>query len=309
MDDGSTNNSWERKTLDKLLFETLKEKRRERRWRIFFRVLFFGYVFYITAIFIMGSTFKFPEYVKTKSNEHSAIINILGVIADNELASAENVIQALQVAFANTNAKAVILRINSPGGTPVQARQVYDEIKRLRSEYKEKQIYAAIEDYGMSGAYLIASAADKIYSDETSLLGSIGVRLSTFGFVDAMQKLGIERRSFIAGEDKGMLDPFSPLQVDAEIIIQEQLGVVHQQFINNVKQGRGTKLKETEDMFSGRFWVGVQALDLGLIDGFADHRKIARDIIGVSEMIDYTQHETFFNKFRNGFKSMSMGFL
>lgn len=284
--------SW--KLLEKTLQSSLIEQRRSRRWGIFFKIITFGYLFILLAIaagFFKGNI--------EGMGPHTAVINIQGMIADKEDASAENLINALRDAYKDENTKAVILRINSPGGTPVQAGYVYDEINRLRKLNPTIKVYAVITDLGASGAYYIASAADEIYADKASLVGSIGVTAAGFGFVDAMHKLGIERRAYTSGEYKSFLDPFQPQNEVETKFWANTLSIVHQQFIDSVKAGRGDRLKDKEhpELFSGLIWSGQQAIELGLIDGFGSTSYVARDIVGVPTLKDYTKKDSPFDRF------------
>lgn len=220
-----------------------------------------------------------------------------GIIADQQEASADNLITSLRKAFEDDNTRGVILRINSPGGSPVQSGYVYDEIKRLRALNPDKKLYAVITDLGASGAYYIAAAADEIYADKASLVGSIGVTAAGFGFVDTLEKLGVERRTYTAGEHKAFLDPFQPEKPEERAFWQDVLQTTHQQFIAQVKAGRGDRLKDDPDMFSGLVWSGEQAVDLGLVDGLSSTSAVARDIIGVEEVVDFTHRESPFQRF------------
>jgi protease-4 len=227
------------------------------------------------------------------------LIDVRGVIADKEAASADNIVTSLQAAFADPKVKGVVLRINSPGGSPVQSGYVYDEIRRLRGLHPDIKVYAVISDLGASGAYYIASAADEIYADKASLVGSIGVTAAGFGFVGAMDKLGIQRRAYTSGEHKAFLDPFEPEKPDETKFWQGVLNVTHEQFIASVKQGRGDRLKDKDhpELFSGLVWTGQQALPLGLIDGLGNASSVARDVIGEKELIDFTVQESAFDRF------------
>ena len=279
--------------LDKTLQASLQEQRRSRRWGIFFKVLTFTYLF--------GAIMLFSPLAKMESasvgGPHTAVVELRGVIADQEEASADNLISALRDAFEDANTKGVVLRINSPGGSPVQSGYVYDEIKRLRALHPDIKLYAVITDLGASGAYYIAAAADEIYADKASLVGSIGVTAASFGFVGTMEKLGVERRTYTSGEHKAFLDPFQPEKPEERQFWQTVLDTTHQQFIDQVKAGRGDRLKETPDMFSGLVWSGEQALDLGLIDGLSSTSAVARDVIGVEELVDFTHQESPFTRF------------
>ncbi len=284
--------SW--KLLEKTLLASVQEQRRARRWGIFFKCLTFILIF--AALFT--PLMKLEKGTAT-SGGYTAVIDIRGVIADKEAASAENIIDSLNTAFEDTSVKGVILRINSPGGSPVQAGYVYDEIRRLRALHPDIKVYAVISDLGASGAYYIASAADQIYADKASLVGSIGVTASGYGFVGAMDKLGVERRTYTAGEHKSFLDPFQPQKEDETRFWQSVLGTTHQQFIASVRQGRGDRLKDKEhpELFSGLIWSGEQALQLGLIDGLGSTASVARDVIGQKELMDFTTEESAFDRF------------
>jgi protease-4 len=269
--------------IEKLLMGLHAEQRRSRRWGIFFKLLTFAYLFGILAIFLVGKDVGHDVLVK----EHTAIIDVRGPIADGEEASADKLVGALRSAFKEPKSRAVIMRINSPGGSPVQSGYVYDEIKRLRALYPQKKLYAVISDIGASGAYYIAAAADEIYADKASLVGSIGVTSAGFGFVELMDKLGIERRALVSGEHKTFLDPFSPLKDSERRFWEEVLGTTHQQFIDQVREGRGDRLKGDDRVFSGLVWTGEQALKLGLVDGLGSSSMVARDIVGEEELVQY----------------------
>ncbi|MCO4758993.1 MAG: S49 family peptidase, partial [Oceanospirillaceae bacterium] len=228
--------------------------------------------------------------------EHTAVINIQGPISASEEASADNIVWALRKAFESEESKAVIMRINSPGGSPVQSGYIYDEVKRLRVLYPEKKAYAVIVDIGASGAYYIAAAADEIYADKASLVGSIGVVAGGFGFVDLMEKVGVERRLYTAGDHKAFLDPFSPQNSNETNLWQQVLDTTHRQFIEQVKKGRGERLKDNGKMFSGLVWTGEQALELGLLDGIGSSSYVAREVVGVEEMVDYTSQPQLWQK-------------
>ena len=215
-------------------------------------------------------------------------MNLKGVIADGEEANADFLVTGLRAAFEDVGVQAVILRINSPGGSPVQSGYVYDEIKRLRSLHPEKPLYAVISDIGASGAYYIAAAADQIYADKASLVGSIGVVASGFGFVDTLEKLGVERRLYTSGDHKGFLDPFSDEKPKEVAFWKSVLGNTHEQFISKVKEGRGDRLKVNDDVFSGLIWNGEQALEMGLIDGLGSAGFVAREVVGAEEIVDFT---------------------
>lgn len=276
---------WERKTLEKLLFNTMKEQRAKRRWSIFFKLLFFTLLI-IFLLILWPNANSLPNAAKAKS--HISLIDIRGLIADSAPANADNIIEGLQNSFEDKNTQAVVLRINSPGGSPVQAAQIYREICFLRTQHPKIKIYAVCDDLCASAAYYIASATDAIYASPASLVGSIGVLMDGFGFVDTMKKVGVERRLITAGSYKGFLDPFSPEKPDEKKIAERMIEGVHQQFINAVKQGRGNRLKETPDLFSGLAWSGQEAFPLGLIDGFSDLTSLSRDVIKNKNIVDYT---------------------
>lgn len=286
--------SW--KLLEKTLLAGVQEQRRARRWGIFFKLLTFVYLFGILVLF---TPLMDMDAAATRSGNHTALVEVRGVIADQEAASADNLIKSLREAFKDPKTKAVVMRINSPGGSPVQAGYVYDEIRRLRAEHPNTKLYAVITDLGASGAYYIASAADEIYADKASLVGSIGVTAAGYGFVGAMEKLGVERRSYTAGEHKAFLDPFSPEKPDERAFWQGVLNTTHQQFIAMVKQGRGDRLKDKEhpELFSGLIWSGEQAKSLGLVDGLGSASYVAREVVGEKELVDYTVQESPFDRF------------
>jgi len=287
---------WERDVLNRLAFASLNEQRRARRWSIFFKSLFFVYLF--ALLFYIPSDF---ENGAISTGKHTALVDLEGVIAANMPANADSLMSGLREAFKNRNTVAVILRVNSPGGSPVQAGYVYDEIKRLRKKYPDKKLYAVVQDICASGGYYIASAADEIYADKASIVGSIGVLMDGFGFVKTLDKLGVERRLMTAGEHKGVLDPFSPLKKDEVKHVQGLLDSVHQQFISKVKEGRGDRLSDKPEIFSGLFWNGEEGVKLGLVDGLGDSNYVAREIIGVDKIVDYTPRLNYFDRFADRF--------
>ena len=276
---------WQRKTLEKLLFDTLKEQKRRRRWNIFFKFLLFIILFAV-MFSLWPTTTNLPTASKTKA--HIGLVDIKGPIADDATASADNVIEGLQNAFEDKHTSAVILRINSPGGSPVQAAQIYDEIHYLRQQYPKTKLYTVCDDLCASAAYYIASASNDIYANPASLVGSIGVLMDGFGFVDTMKKIGVKRRLLTAGDHKGFLDPFSPEKIDEKLIAERMLTNVHQQFINAVREGRGNRLKNDPEIFSGLAWTGGEALKLGLLDGFGDLNTLSQNLIKNKNIVDYT---------------------
>lgn len=286
--------SW--KLLEKTLLAGVQEQKRARRWGIFFKLLTFVYLFGALALFAPQMDL---QDAAARGKAHTAVVEVRGMIADQEPASADNIVGSLRAAFKDPNTKGVVLRINSPGGSPVQSGYIYDEIRRLRAEHKEIKVYAVITDLGASGAYYIASAADAIYADKASLVGSIGVTASGFGFVGVMDKLGVDRRIYTAGEHKAFLDPFQPPKDEETAFWKTVLETTHKQFIASVKQGRGERLKDKEhpELFSGLIWSGEQALQLGLIDGLGNSSYVAREVIGAKELVDYTHQETPLDRF------------
>ena len=278
---------WERRTVTELAWAGVKEQRRTRRWGIFFKILTFAYIAVFLVLMLDLSGAK-----ELQGKDHTAVIKLKGVIADGTAASSEKINKLLRTAFEDKKTKGVVLEINSPGGTPVEAVSIYDEIRRLREKYPDIKLYAVVRDLCASGGYYIASAADEIYANESSIVGSIGVRMDGFGFEDLIKKMGVERRTITAGKNKSLLDPFKPEDPAQRAHLQTMLGQVHQKFIDDVKVGRGDRLKPTEDMFSGLIWSGVSALELGLIDGFADTRSVARDQVGVDHLVTYETRKT-----------------
>ncbi len=286
---------WERELVDKVVLGSITESRRSRRWGIFFKSLTFLYLFGLLALWLNDDLGK---GVST-ATEYTALVEVSGVIAPDTKASADKVVTGLRNAFEDEKTKGIILRMNTPGGSPVQSRYIYEEITRLRKEHPKIKVYAVIVDICASGGYYIAAAADEIYADKGSLVGSIGVLMNGFGFVDVMRGLGIERRLMTAGENKGIMDPFSPVGDSDKAHIQRLLDQLHTQFIDSVREGRGQRLKVTEypEMFSGLFWSGEDALKMGLVDGFGSSSYVAREIIGAEEIVDFTLEEDVWDRF------------
>lgn len=277
--------SWEREAIEKLLLANVLERRAARRWRIFKSVvwmLLFGAVIWVLA------ADRLPN--GTPTGPHTALVSIKGTIAEDGEASAEYVLPALRSALEDPGSRALVLLINSPGGSPVQAGLINDEITRLRKLH-DKPIYAVVEETCASAAYYIAAATDRIYVDKASVVGSIGVLMDSFGFVDSMEKLGVERRLLTAGENKGFLDPFSPQSEAHRKYAQAMLDQIHQQFITAVRTGRGDRLKETPEMFSGLFWTGEQSVSMGLADGLGSLDSVARDVVKAENLVDYSSKE------------------
>lgn len=285
------NNNWERGVLEKLAMSAIQEQRRARHWSIFFKVLTFGYLFILLFIFLgwMGNHGEGT----LSGGKHVALIDLQGVIASDTMANADNLISSLQDAFEDPNTQGVVLRINSPGGSPVQAGLVNDEMRRLRALHPDIPLYVVVEDMCASGGYYIAAAADRIYVDKASIVGSIGVLMDGFGFTGAMEKLGVERRLMTAGENKGFMDPFSPRNPKHEAFTKQMLNEIHQQFIQVVREGRGKRLKETPEMFSGLFWSGDKAIQMGLADELGSLDTVARDVLKNENIVDFTAHEGF----------------
>lgn len=291
--DSQQSKSWERDTIEKLAFAALNEQRRTRRWRIFFILLFFAYLFMVPLL--ISSEFDFSE-VKD-SGKHTALVELEGVISVDSDASADNIVTALRDAFEDKDTAGVILRVNSPGGSPVQSSYIYREIKRLREKYPDIPLYSVITDLCASGCYYVAVGADKIYANESSIVGSIGVIMNGFGFQDAMKKLGIERRALTAGKSKALLDPFSPMKEEDTRHVQTLLDDIHAQFIQTVKEGRKGKLTGDDDeLFNGLIWTGEKAMALGLIDAFGSAGYVAREVIKAENIVDFTSKKDILDR-------------
>jgi protease-4 len=287
--ENNPNPNWERQALEHLLLENLKETRKARRWKAVLRVLT---LLVIVAVVLSVFDFHLPGR-GMGVEKHTAMVTLDGEISSSSMANAMDINSSLASAFENENSAGVVLRINSPGGSPVQAGMINDEIHRLRKLYPKKPFYVVVEDICASGGYYVAVAADQILVDKASLVGSIGVIMEGFGFTGLMDKLGVTRRMITAGSNKGMMDPFSkenPQQVE---MIKTMIDEIHQQFIAVVKAGRGDRLKETPEMFSGRVWNGEQAIKIGLVDGYGSVESVARDIFKAPDILDYTMKENF----------------
>ena len=276
---------WEQATMERLMFATLEEQRAARRWCNFFRLSWLALI-----VFLLWAAMHRGTTSADKATAHTAVVEIKGEIASGADASAEFIVAAMRAAFEDEGAKAVVLLVNSPGGSPVQAGIIYDEIRRLKGKYK-KPVYAVVEESCASAAYYIAAATDKIFVDKASIVGSIGVLMEGFGFTGLMDKLGVERRLLTAGENKGFLDPFSPQTDKQRAFAQTMLDQIHRQFIDSVKAGRGARLKETPELFSGLFWTGQQAVDMGLADQIGSLDFVAREIVKAEELVDYTRRD------------------
>ena len=297
MADSNNDGNWERKVLEKLALEALAEQRRGRRWGIFFKLLGFGYLAVVLVLVLdLGSGDKVAE-----GEKFTALVNLNGVIKAKGDSNAEDIIGSLQAAFDDKHTAGVILRINSPGGSPVQSGIINDEMRRLRAKYPDIPLHVVVEDVCASGGYYVAVAADKIFVDKASIVGSIGVLMDGFGFTGTMDKLGVERRLLTAGVSKGFLDPFSPENENDKAHARQMLGEIHQQFIDVVRKGRGKRLKESPEMFSGLMWSGAKSIELGLVDGYGTVDSVARDVIKASEVRDFSIKQNFAEKFAKQF--------
>ena len=283
-----TVSNWERDTLEKLVFAPVQERRAARRWSIFFKLSFLTVA--LLALWAYYD-FNFAGTGDESLGRHTALIEINGEIEAEGSGAADTVIPSLNKAFSDSGSAAVVLRIDSPGGSPVQAGIIVDEIQRLKRGYPDKPLYVVVDEICASGGYYIASAADRIYVNKASIVGSVGVLMDSFGFTGTMDKLGVERRLMTAGENKGFLDPFSPQSDKHKAHAQAMLNEIHQQFITVVRAGRGKRLKETPETFSGLYWTGAKAVEMGLADGFGTVDTVARDIVKAEDIVDYTAHE------------------
>lgn len=294
---GKDDPKWQKDVLSKLLFASLEEQKRSRFWSNLFKSIFAGYLVIVLLLMFIpdGAKDRIPK------GEHTALIEVKGVISADSEASADNVVTALRKAFENDDVKGLILRINSPGGSPVQSGYINDEIQRLKKLHPETKVYAVITDLCASGGYYIAAAADEIYADKASVVGSIGVVMNSFGFVDAMNKLGVERRLYTAGENKGFLDPFSPQKKGEIEHVNGLLLQIHQQFIDVVKAGRGDKLKDDKKLFSGLVWTGEEAVKLGLVDAIGSSSYVAREIFKAEDIVDYTTKPSYLEQLADRF--------
>jgi protease-4 len=291
--------SWERRIIERLATEGLREQQRARRWGIFFKLLGFGSIF-IALFAVVGALSKGEASCLDKC---TAMVDLRGELDAEGHTSAENVISGLQAAFKSKGTQGVVLRINSPGGSPVQAGEINDEIRRLRGKYPDTPIYAVVEEVCASGAYYVAVATDKIYVDKASLIGSIGVIMDGFGFVGSLEKLGVERRAIAAGDNKTFLDPFLPMTQEQRNYALNLLQEIHQQFIAAVKAGRGSRLKESPELFSGLVWNGARSIDLGLADALGSVGYVAREVIKAEDVVDFTVQETLTERVARRFGS------
>lgn len=284
----SQDNNWQQQTIEKLALSGLQEQKSARRWNIFFKVLMFIYLF-----FLLFLALGWLDSSKTATGDHTALIEIAGVIEAGGDVNADSVMNSLNDAYDNKGTKGIILRVNSPGGSPVQAGIIFDEIRRQKKLHPTIPVYAVVEDICASGGYYIAAAADKIYVDKASIVGSIGVLMDGYGFTEVMKKVGVERRLLTAGENKAMLDPFSPVNPKHVAFAQTMLNEIHEQFKTVVREGRGARLKETPETFSGLFWSGEQSIKIGLADSIGSADYVAREVIKQEEIVDYTYQDDF----------------
>jgi protease-4 len=294
---GATIPGWERSVLEKVALAAVREQRAARRWRIFFRLVWLG----IIVAVIWGSRFGMTRDASPAVGRHTALVTLTGEIAANTRGSARYIDESLDRAFGDADTAGVILSIDSPGGSPVQAGIIYDHIRVLRARHPAKPLYVVVGDICASGGYYVAAAADKVFVNKASLVGSIGVRMDSFGFTGLMDKLGIERRLHTAGANKGFYDPFSPEDARQEAHAQELLDEIHQQFITAVRQGRGTRLKETPETFSGMVWTGQRSVTMGLADGFGDVNYVAAEVIKADKVVDYTVKENIADRIARRF--------
>jgi protease-4 len=291
---------WERSVLEKVALKAIEEQRRARQWSALFKLLWFAFAFLVLAS-LLGWIGRPDKDATASLGKHTAVVDVEGIIGVDSKASAEKLMKGLNRAFKDTNTQGVVIRINSPGGSPVQAGYVNDEIRRLRAKYPNIPVHAVVEDLCASGGYYIAVAADRIYVDKASLVGSIGVIMGGFGFVGAIDKLGIERRAYASGENKDFLDPFLPENPKHREHAQQMIAEIHQQFVKTVRQGRGARLKETPETFSGLFWTGEKSVELGLADGFGSAEYVAREVIKAERLVDFTPEENYFERLSKTF--------
>jgi protease-4 len=284
---------WERSVIEKLALAAIVEQTRARRWNVFFKSLMF---LYLIVVFGLAMYPKISKDIGVDGKDHTAVINVVGMIAEDKPANADSIVESLRNAAKDGHTKGIILHANSPGGSPVQSSYVYEEIKKIKKEHPQMPIYAVVSDLCASGCYFIVSASDKIFVNPSSLVGSIGVIMDGFGFVDTMQKLGVERRLITAGAHKAMLDPFSPPKEDESRYVQSLLNQVHQQFIDAVKAGRGARLKENPELFSGLVWTGEEGVKLGIVDAVGNKDYVAKELIGAETLVDFSRQEPLLDK-------------
>lgn len=294
---GDESQRWERETIARLAAASLAEQRRARRWGILFKSLVLLYLFAVLfAVLNMGPLVGAPDAVG-RDGPHTALVRVDGLIASETDASADRMVQGLRRAFEDPQTRGVIVRINSPGGSPVQAGLIYDEIRRLRAQHPQTPVYAVAMDLCASGGYYVAAAADRIYANRSSMVGSIGVRFGSFGFVEAIDWLGVERRLITAGEDKALLDPFLPQEPEHVAHVRGMVDAIHRQFIEAVRQGRGERLADAgSEVFSGLIWTGEEAIEKGLVDDLGSASYVAREVIGAEDIVDFTPRKDFLRR-------------
>jgi protease-4 len=285
---------WERAVLERVALKALDEQRRARQWSALFKLLWLLFAFLILSAWLGWIGRPDKDTLGSGIGKHTALVDLEGVIAPETRASADKVIKGLNRAFKDSNTQGVVLRINSPGGSPVQSGYINDEIRRLRAKYPNTPLYAVVQDLCASGGYYVAVAADRIYVDKASLVGSIGVIIGSFGFTGAMEKLGVERRAYTSGENKDFLDPFQPENPAHREHAKKMLAEIHQQFIGVVRQGRGNRLKESPEIFSGLVWTGEKSVELGLADGLGSLDYVAREVIKAEKIVDYSPRDNVF---------------
>ncbi|MCH9698657.1 MAG: S49 family peptidase [Gammaproteobacteria bacterium] len=295
----STNQHWEKDILEKVALSAIQEQKRARRWSNFFKILTF---LYLALILYKVFVPEFGHSSVSSGKSHTAVIDITGMISEDSESSAETITKGLQDAAKNNGTKGIILRMNTPGGTPVQSAYVYDEIRRIKKEHPDLPIISVVSDICASGGYFIAAASDKIYVNKSSLIGSIGVLLNSFGFVDTMKKLGVERRLLTSGSHKGILDPFLPMQDEEKLHVEQVLTTVHQHFIDAVKEGRGQRLKDDPRIFTGLFWSGEEGIALGLADDYGTVQSVAEKEIGEANLVNFTPQDNLLDRLGGKFK-------
>ena len=293
--------AWERTVLERVALQALQEQRRARQWSALFKLLWLIFAFLLLSVWLGWVGREDKDSISSATGRYTALVDLEGIIAPEGKASADKIIKALNRAFKASGTAGVVLRINTPGGSPVQAGQINDEMHRLRAKYPETPLYVVVQDLCASGGYYVAVAADKIYVDKASMIGSIGVIISSFGFTGAMEKLGIDRRAYTAGENKDFLDPFAPERPADKAHAQEMIGEIHQQFIKVVREGRGKRLKETPETFSGLVWTGEKSVELGLADGLGSVDYVAREVIKAEKVVDFSPRENYFEQLSERF--------
>jgi len=296
---------WERSVLEKVALASVIEQRRTRRWNIFFKLLLLTYIIFISSLAMSPMS----DVSTLSKGLHTAMVDVKGIIVSGGEADAESIIKSLKNAVKDPNTKGIVLRVNSPGGSPVQSSYVYEAIRELKNTHPTLPIYAVVEDLCASGCYFIASAADKIFVNQSSIVGSIGVVMNGFGFTDTMKSLGVERRLYTAGEHKGFLDPFSNVKPAEKAHVQRMLNDIHAEFIESVKSGRGERLAENPDLFSGLVWAGSESIELGLTDAIGDVRSVAKNEIGEEKIVDFTAQQPFLEKLAKSMGAATASFM